>query len=68
MASGQKAHDLITSPVEEGGADIASDGSGPHKVQRGYMPTPTYSAHYIRNRGFRRAVAVVQTPTGEGST
>jgi predicted N-acyltransferase len=35
----------------EGGAQ------GPHKLQRGYLPVPTYSAHWIPDPGFRRAVA-----------
>ncbi len=30
---------------------------GPHKLQRGYLPVPTYSAHWIPDPGFRRAVA-----------
>jgi uncharacterized protein len=30
---------------------------GPHKLARGYRPVPTFSAHYIANPGFRRAVA-----------
>ena len=29
---------------------------GPHKIQRGYLPVATYSAHYIRNETFRDAV------------
>jgi predicted N-acyltransferase len=29
---------------------------GTHKIQRGYLPTATYSAHYIRHEGFRDAV------------
>tara|TARA_B100000686_G_C16805932_1_gene990409 strand:- start:12432 stop:13583 length:1152 start_codon:yes stop_codon:yes gene_type:complete len=34
----------------EGGAQ------GPHKIQRGYLPVKTYSAHYISNKNFRNAV------------
>ena len=34
----------------EGGAQ------GPHKIQRGYLPEKTYSAHYIANENFRNAV------------
>lgn len=34
----------------EGGAQ------GPHKIQRGYLPTKTYSSHYISNKNFRDAV------------
>jgi len=30
---------------------------GAHKLARGYRPVPTYSAHYIADPGFRRAVA-----------
>ena len=29
---------------------------GAHKLLRGYMPEPTYSAHYIAHPGLRRAV------------
>jgi len=28
-----------------------------HKIQRGYLPSPTFSAHFIRHRGLRQAVA-----------
>ena len=34
----------------EGGAQ------GPHKIQRGYLPTKTYSSHYISNISFRDAI------------
>lgn len=30
---------------------------GPHKLQRGYAPVRTYSAHWIGDSGFRRAVS-----------
>ena len=30
---------------------------GEHKISRGFVPTPTWSAHYIRDEGFRSAVA-----------
>jgi predicted N-acyltransferase len=30
---------------------------GPHKLQRGYAPTRTYSAHWIEDPNFRRAVS-----------
>ncbi len=36
---------------------IEAGAQGDHKLARGYMPTPTYSAHYIPNPSFRRAVA-----------
>lgn len=36
---------------------VEAGAQGPHKLQRGYLPQPTYSAHWIRDPGFRRAVA-----------
>ena len=30
---------------------------GEHKLARGYVPVPTYSAHWIAHRGLRDAVA-----------
>ena len=30
---------------------------GQHKIQRGYLPAPTYSAHWLRDAGLARAVA-----------
>ena len=41
------AHKL---PFVEAGAQ------GEHKISRGYMPTTTYSAHYIADPGLRRAI------------
>jgi predicted N-acyltransferase len=36
---------------------VEAGAQGPHKIQRGYLPMPTYSAHWIRDRGFAEAVA-----------
>ena len=36
---------------------VEAGAQGEHKVPRGYLPTPTYSAHYLRDSGFRDAVA-----------
>jgi predicted N-acyltransferase len=36
---------------------VEAGAQGPHKLQRGYLPTPTYSAHWIPDPSFRRAVA-----------
>ena len=36
---------------------VEAGAQGPHKLQRGYLPIPTYSAHWIPDPGFRRAVA-----------
>ncbi|HJU15377.1 MAG TPA: GNAT family N-acetyltransferase [Stellaceae bacterium] len=36
---------------------VEAGAQGPHKIQRGYLPVPTYSAHFLPDPGFRRAVA-----------
>jgi predicted N-acyltransferase len=36
---------------------VEAGAQGEHKIQRGYLPAPTYSAHWIRDPGFKRAVA-----------
>ncbi len=35
---------------------VEAGAQGEHKIQRGYLPSPTYSAHFIANAGLRRAV------------
>ncbi len=36
---------------------VEAGAQGRHKIQRGYLPKPTYSAHWIAHSGLRRAVA-----------
>jgi uncharacterized protein len=36
---------------------VEAGAQGEHKLARGYMPVTTYSAHYIRDTGLRRAIA-----------
>lgn len=36
---------------------VEAGAQGEHKVARGYLPTPTHSAHWIADPGLRRAVA-----------
>jgi predicted N-acyltransferase len=36
---------------------VEAGAQGEHKLARGYLPVTTYSAHWIRDRGFRDAVA-----------
>ena len=38
-------------------AKVEAGAQGQHKVARGYLPQATYSAHWIRDAGFREAVA-----------
>ncbi|MBB2198540.1 hypothetical protein HLH44_13930 [Gluconacetobacter sp. 1c LMG 22058] len=40
---------------------VEAGAQGQHKIQRGYRPTPTYSAHWIAHSGLRRAVAEFMT-------
>ncbi len=42
--------------IENGRARVEAGAQGSHKLARGYRPTPTYSAHFIPDPGFRRAV------------
>ena len=43
--------------IAHGLARVEAGAQGPHKVSRGYLPVHTYSAHWIRDSGFRDAVA-----------
>ena len=36
---------------------VEAGAQGAHKLARGYLPTPTYSLHYIAHQGLRGAVA-----------
>ena len=35
---------------------VEAGAQGPHKIARGYLPQTTYSAHWVRDEGFRDAV------------
>jgi predicted N-acyltransferase len=37
-------------------ARVEAGAQGEHKLARGYLPSTTYSAHYIADRAFRRAI------------
>jgi predicted N-acyltransferase len=43
--------------ISRGLKRVEAGAQGEHKIQRGYLPVPTYSAHWIRDPGFARAVA-----------
>ena len=43
--------------IAHGLARVEAGAQGEHKIQRGYRPVPTYSAHMIYHPGLRRAVA-----------
>ena len=42
--------------IQRGLARVEAGAQGPHKLQRGYAPVPTYSLHLIRDPRFERAV------------
>jgi predicted N-acyltransferase len=43
--------------IEHGLTRVEAGAQGEHKIQRGYLPVPTYSAHWIPDTGFRRVLA-----------
>jgi hypothetical protein len=43
--------------IDRGLQRVEAGAQGPHKLQRGYLPVPIYSAHWIPDPNFRRAVA-----------
>jgi uncharacterized protein len=50
-------YQAIDYAIAHGLKRVEAGAQGEHKIQRGYLPQPTYSAHYIRHPGLRRAVA-----------
>jgi len=55
--------------IEHGLKCVQAGAQGEHKISRGYEPVVTRSAHFIPNRGFRKAVAdfLEAERTGVGS-
>ena len=50
-------YQAIDFAIAHGLARVEAGAQGEHKIQRGYLPAPTYSAHWIEHRGLKRAVA-----------
>ncbi|HWA01866.1 MAG TPA: GNAT family N-acetyltransferase [Caulobacterales bacterium] len=50
-------YQAIELAIELGLPRVEAGAQGEHKLARGYMPVPTYSAHWIAHRGLRNAVA-----------
>ncbi len=42
--------------IEHGLSRVEAGAQGEHKIQRGYLPRPTFSAHWIAHPGLRRAI------------
>ncbi len=49
-------YQAIDYAIAHGMTRVEAGAQGEHKIQRGYLPSPTYSAHFIRHEGLRRAV------------
>jgi hypothetical protein len=43
--------------IERGLERVEAGAQGEHKINRGYLPVPTWSVHWIREAALRRAVA-----------
>ena len=50
-------YQAIEFAIARGLQRVEAGAQGEHKIQRGYLPVPTYSAHWIADAGFRKAVA-----------
>jgi hypothetical protein len=50
-------YQAIDAAIARGLARVEAGAQGEHKLARGYRPTPTFSAHYIPDPRFKRAVA-----------
>ncbi len=50
-------YQAIDAAIARGLSRVEAGAQGEHKLARGYVPVPTWSAHYIPDPGFRRAIA-----------
>ncbi len=50
-------YQAIEFAIETRLARVEAGAQGEHKLARGYLPTPTYSVHWIADAGFRKAVS-----------
>jgi predicted N-acyltransferase len=50
-------YQAIDAAIARGLKTVEAGAQGSHKLARGYVPVPTFSAHYIPDPGFRAAIA-----------
>ncbi|MBV9538126.1 MAG: N-acetyltransferase [Acidisphaera sp.] len=50
-------YQAIDFAIAHGLKRVEAGAQGEHKIQRGYLPKPTFSAHWIEHEGLRRAIA-----------
>ncbi len=58
-------YQAIEFAIANGLARVEAGAQGQHKIQRGYLPVHTYSAHYVRDPGFRQAITDFLRREGE---
>lgn len=49
-------YQAIDAAIARGLKTVEAGAQGEHKLARGYVPVPTWSAHFIPNKGFRAAI------------
>ncbi len=49
-------YQAIDYAIEHGLSRVEAGAQGPHKLARGYLPTPVYSLHWIADPGFKDAI------------
>ncbi|WBU54034.1 GNAT family N-acetyltransferase [Paracoccus sp. SCSIO 75233] len=49
-------HQAIDFAINQGLSRVEAGAQGEHKLARGYLPTQTYSLHWVADPGFRRAL------------
>src|SRR3546814_15676381 len=49
-------YQAIDYAIAHGLARVEAGAQGENKIQRGYLPSPPYSAHWIADAGFSRAI------------
>jgi hypothetical protein len=50
-------YQLIEMAIEQGYRRFEAGAQGSHKLKRGLLPAPTYSAHWIRHKGLADAIS-----------
>ena len=50
-------YQAVEAAIELGLPRVEAGAQGDHKLARGYLPTLTYSSHYLRHPSFKRAVS-----------
>ncbi|KAK8664977.1 hypothetical protein V6N13_084744 [Hibiscus sabdariffa] len=49
-------YQAIEAAIELNLSTVEAGAQGEHKIQRGYLPVPTYSCHYFMDEGFKKAL------------